>query len=85
MPPVTSERPRRRRRIHAPSTALPRPVTASAGGAPAPPALRRPLPSQPREHHVRKDYGYVRRDLLGIAIVGIISFAFIGVMSFIVQ
>ncbi len=34
---------------------------------------------------MKKDYGYVRRDLIGIAVVGIVSFAFIGVMSFVVQ
>jgi hypothetical protein len=34
---------------------------------------------------VTKDYSYVRRDLLGILVVGLISLGFIGVMSFIVQ
>lgn len=49
----------------------------SAPGRPAPTA--RPL------HHVNRDYSYVRRDLLGILVVGLISFGFIGVMSFVVR
>lgn len=32
-----------------------------------------------------KDYGYVRKDLLGIAVVGAVTLAFIIAMSFVVQ
>jgi hypothetical protein len=36
-------------------------------------------------HHVNRDYSYVRRDLLGILVVGLISFGFIVAMSFVVR
>ncbi|WBL35636.1 hypothetical protein O0235_12760 [Tepidiforma flava] len=82
---MSTERPRRRRRVDAPASSLPRPAAAPAGVAA--PAARRPQPHhpQPRAHHVTRDYSYVRRDLLGILVVGLISLGFIGVMSFVVQ
>ncbi|GIW13811.1 MAG: hypothetical protein KatS3mg062_1250 [Tepidiforma sp.] len=78
---MSTERPRRRRRIDAPAATLPRPTASE----PPSEGSRRQHAPQVRAHHVTKDYSYVKRDLLGILVVGIISFAFIGVMSFVVQ
>jgi hypothetical protein len=79
---VTSERPRRRRRIDLPAASLPRPTAGAAAPRSAP---GRPAPTARPLHHVNRDYSYVRRDLLGILVVGLISFGFIGVMSFVVR
>ncbi len=84
MPPMTARPPRRRRRTDAPAATLPRP-TASPAAAGEPLPARRTIPGRVREHHVAKDYGYVKRDLLGIAAVGAVTLAFIVAMSFIVQ
>jgi hypothetical protein len=40
--------------------------------------------TRPREHHVTNDYSYVHKDLLTIAVVGVIVVAFILGMSFLV-
>jgi len=57
-------------RCLAPPQAPPRPGPRLAGLCPRP---------------VDRDYSYVRRDLLGILVVGLISFGFIGAMSFVVR
>jgi hypothetical protein len=36
-----------------------------------------------REHHVTTDYGYVHRDLITVAFVGVIVIGFIVAMSFV--
>ena len=40
-------------------------------------------PAAPREHHVERDFGYVRRDLLLVAGVGTAVIAFIVGVSFV--
>jgi hypothetical protein len=46
--------------------------------------VRRPAVLHHRQHHVTKDYTYVRRDLLTILGVGAVVIAFIVAMSFVV-
>jgi len=72
---VTARRPRRRRNTPAP--ALPRPAGGEAVSAPIPttPSSRRS--AQPREHHVTRDYSYVRGDLLWVIVVTAITLGLI--------
>jgi hypothetical protein len=37
-----------------------------------------------REHHVTRDYGHVHRDLLTVAVVGVIVVGFVVAMSFVI-
>ena len=37
-----------------------------------------------REHHITKDYSYVKRDLLTIGVVGTVVMAFMVALAFIV-
>lgn len=74
--------PRRTRRRTAPAAGLPRPV---AGGVEETSGVRGPGRTQigHRQHHVLTDYGYVHRDLLTVAGVGVVVIAFIVGMSFV--
>ncbi len=68
---MTARQPRRsRRRVAAPAATLPRPVT---GMDPEEQAERahqlRKTPAHHREHHVTRDYGHVKRDLVTILVV----------------
>gem|GEM_PF-905337 len=82
-------RPRRSRRRRVPRSSLPRPTRVATGeleeGAAASALPRRPLrvPQGPREHHITTDYGYVRKDLVAIAVVSAITFGFVVGMSFV--
>jgi hypothetical protein len=82
---MTARQPRRRRRAVPAASTLARPVP---GMADAPlSSLRgaaRRHATRPREHHVTNDYSYVHKDLLTIAVVGVIVVAFILGMSFLV-
>jgi len=44
---------------------------------------RQPTPHH-REHHVTKDYSYVHKDLIAVAVVSTVALAFIVGMSFLV-
>ncbi|MBE0609632.1 MAG: hypothetical protein IH609_09640 [Dehalococcoidia bacterium] len=84
---MTARQPRRpRRRLTAPAAALPRPVTGMDADQQAERSreLRR-APAHHREHHVTRDYGHVKKDLLTILVVGIGVVGFIFGMSFYVQ
>lgn len=82
---MTARQPRRARRRTTPAASLPRPtavggeanVTESA-------AARAAATRHHREHHVTKDYGYIHRDLLTVAGIGVVVIAFIIGMSFVV-
>lgn len=73
---MSSRRPRRQRRRRERASTLPRP-----GATPAPQptaATTARIPDQtPREHHVATDYRYVRRDLVAVAAVSVITLAFV--------
>ncbi len=84
---MTARQPRRTRRRVATSS-LPRPVAVSDApatetlkAAPAAPTAPR-RPTTPREHHVSRDYRYVHRDLILVAVVGAVVVAFIVGVSF---
>lgn len=79
---MTARQPRRTRRRNAPAAALPRLNPQESGDREH--ALHRPIRTSIPEHHVSQDYGYVRRDLLLIAGVTTITFAFVVLMSFVV-
>lgn len=83
---MTARSPRKPRRRVAPAAALPRPA-AGDGPAVAPEAARAAAAlhrtTAAREHHVEKDYSYVRKDLLLVAAVGTITAGFIIGMSFV--
>ena len=91
MAKMTARQPRRTRRRVA-TAALPRPAAMAEpmGAAPeparsTPAAVLAPVPRRhvpPREHHVERDFGYVRRDLLLVAGVGSVVIAFIVGVSF---
>ena len=96
---MSARQPRRSRRRLAPAAALPRPAIpfqddAEAGfEAVAPSAAAPPTAASrtstahrghPRDHHVTNDYGYIRKDLLTVAAVGLVALAFIVGMSFVV-
>ena len=82
MVPMTARQPRRaRRRVAAPAASLPRPVAGAEGSkAIIPNATRRATPGHHREHHVTKDYSYVRRDLAMIGILAAVTTGFIVAM-----
>jgi len=86
---MAARQPRRRRRS-VPAAALPRPASAVAPGtdqaapAPAPAAAPRRRGPVMREHHVTTDYSYVRKDLLLVTGVGIVTLGFVVAMSFVV-
>ncbi|MCK9520071.1 MAG: hypothetical protein M0R74_13760 [Dehalococcoidia bacterium] len=87
---MTARQPRRRRRA-VPAAALPRPTTAATTGAASdaqegvPDAARgsRRRPVVRREYHVTADYSYVRKDLILITGVSIVSLGFVVGMSLI--
>lgn len=84
---MTSPQPRRTRRRSAPAASLPRPVAGTGGNAlntagTAP--VSSGTSSRHRQHHVTKDYGYVHRDLITVAVIGTVVVAFIFAMSYIV-
>ena len=82
-----TERQTRRRRRAVPAASLPRPVSGSAEGAQAQrssSATRGAVPAHHREHHITKDYGYVKKDLLTIAVVGTVVMALMVSLAFIV-
>lgn len=73
---MSSRRPRRQRRRRDRGSTLPRPgatpAPQEAGAAPA------RIPEQTRpEHHVATDYRYVRRDLVAVGVVSVITLAFV--------
>ncbi|HEY5475624.1 MAG TPA: hypothetical protein VIK11_02815 [Tepidiformaceae bacterium] len=74
--------PRRTRRRNVPAASLPRPAT---GGMEEGLDARRASSIQVghREHHVTTDYGYVHRDLITVACVGVVVIGFIVGMSFV--
>ena len=82
---MTARQPRRTRRRNVPATSLPRP-----SGGDENEELRRSTSTvtrsavSHREHHVMKDYSYIRRDLFTVAGVGILVIAFIVGMSFVI-
>ncbi len=83
---MAARQPRRRRRS-VPAAALPRPTAAAPTTdqtpAPAPATTsRRRTPAVP-EHHITTDYSYVRKDLLVIAGVSVVSLGFVVAMSFV--
>ncbi|MGE3075679.1 MAG: hypothetical protein AB7N24_18335 [Dehalococcoidia bacterium] len=85
---MTSPQPRRTRRRAAPATSLPRPVSGSGGNAlktagTAP--VSTATGAHHRQHHVTKDYSYVHRDLITVAVIGTAVVGFIVAMSFVVQ
>ena len=90
---MTARQPRRRRRAIS-AAPLPRPsavetLEGEAGAGPKAPlaatsARRGPRRPQLREHHVTTDYGYVHRDLLLVAVIGLLTIAFIVGMSFVI-
>ncbi|MDE2668559.1 MAG: hypothetical protein OXI51_02770 [Chloroflexota bacterium] len=77
---MSSRRPRRQRRRRERASTLPRP-----GATPTPQpagATAASIPDQtPREHHVATDYRYVRRDLGAVAVVSVLTLAFVLVMA----
>lgn len=77
---MSSRRPRRQRRRRDRASTLPRP-----GATPTPQtatATAARIPDQtPREHHVATDYRYVRRDLAAVAVVSVVTLAFVLVMA----
>jgi len=82
-----TERQTRRRRRAVPAASLPRPVSGSADGAQAQrasSATRGAATLHHREHHITKDYSYVKRDLITIAVVGTVVMAFMVALAFIV-
>ncbi|MEO8539347.1 MAG: hypothetical protein ABI577_06360 [bacterium] len=82
---MTARQPRRTRRRMAPASSLPRPLTAedTAAGRTevrgAAPLLHH------RTHHVTKDYSYIHKDLLTVAVLGTGVIGFIIAMSFVVS
>lgn len=73
---MSSRRPRRQRRRRERRSTLPRPgQTAAPQAASATPA-RIPDQTAP-EHHVAADYSYVRRDLVVVGVVSVITLAFV--------
>ncbi len=90
---MTARQPRRARRRLAPASPLPRPSAVPAEeSAPAAPALSpaaaraaaRRTAVHHREHHVTRDYSHVHRDMVTVAIVGVIVVAFIVGMSYVI-
>lgn len=89
---MTARQPRRRRRA-VPAAALPRPSGATTAHDMAEDApdvasdsargARRHTPAR-REHHVTTDYSYVRKELVLISAVGLLSLAFVFAMYFVV-
>lgn len=88
MPARQTRRPRRRTTV--PASSLPRPgvedVMEGESGATEQPevvheARARRHHAAPR-HHVREDYSYVRTDLIGVAVVGAVTLAFVVGASF---
>ncbi len=80
---MSSRRPRRQRRRRDRASTLPRPgATPTPQPAGATPA--RISAQTPPEHHVATDYRYVRRDLVVVAGVSVITLAFVLAMAFIV-
>ena len=79
---MSSRRPRRQRRRRDRASTLPRP-----GATPTPQpagATSARIPDQTRpEHHVATDYRYVRRDLVAVVGVSVVTLAFVLVMAFI--
>ena len=77
---MSSRRPRRQRRRRDRGSTLPRP-----GATPAPQpasATAARIPDQARpEHHVATDYRYVRRDLVAVVAVSLVTLAFVLVMA----
>ena len=76
---MSSRKPRRqRRRPRERASTLPRPGAADQATAAAPARI----PEQTHtEHHVATDYRYVRRDLVAVAAVSVITLAFVLVMA----
>ena len=73
---MSSRRPRRQRRRRDRGSTLPRPGATPTPQPASPTAAR--IPDQtPREHHVATDYRYVRRDLVAVAVVSVITLAFV--------
>lgn len=64
---MTARRPRRRRK--APATSLPRPATTETQGEARQPLVARRERQQIREHHVSRDFSYVRNDLIWVAAI----------------
>jgi len=75
--------PRRTRRRNVPATSLPRPAVAGTEDTPEARSAGR-IQVGHRQHHVTTDYGYIRRDLITVAVVGVVVIAFIVGMSFVV-
>ncbi len=73
---MNSRRPRRRRRERA--STLPRP-----GSSPPPTVATVDSSGTPQEHHVSTNYGYVRRDLGAVCVVGVVTLVFVLVAAFI--
>lgn len=84
---MTARQPRRPRRRVAPAASLPRPVSGldDAAMEARSQLVRRSSDSlHHRQHHVNKDYSYVHRDLVTVAVVGSAVIGFIVAMSFVV-
>ncbi|MCA9824404.1 MAG: hypothetical protein KC479_03130 [Dehalococcoidia bacterium] len=62
---MTARRPRRSRR-QSPAAALPRPTGDTPPASAAVNAARSGRASRQREHHITRDYAYVRHDLLWV-------------------
>ena len=75
--------PRRTRRRNVPAASLPRPAVAGLEDTPEARSAAR-VQLGHRQHHVLTDYSYVHKDLLTVAVVGIVVIAFIVGMSFVV-
>ncbi len=82
---MTARQSRRSQRRKAPADSLPRiGKGTSARGVKATTQAAETAYSSQREHRVSTDYRYVRREMAIIGAVGVATFGFIVVMSFIV-
>jgi hypothetical protein len=67
-----------------PAVSLPRPTASSSDEQPSESGRGTRATSGRREHHVTTDYSYVHRDLITVAVVGVVVIAFIIGMSYLI-
>lgn len=77
-------RPPRRRRRQVPAVSLPRPTGVGSEPESARGVRTTRSVGGHREHHVTTDYSYVHRDLITVAVVGVLVIGFIVGMSYLI-
>jgi hypothetical protein len=79
---MTARQPRRTRRRAAPANSLPRPIPGTETSTSLDRGRAARAAPHHREHHVKTDYSYVRKDIVAITAIASVVMAFVVATSF---